>query len=90
MSGKGFLSHIVPLFKVKFDNKDRALVAFKAAAPQIARESAEIGFELLGFDFMIDERLNIWLIEINQNPCIETLCETQKLLVGSLLADTFK
>lgn len=89
MSGKGFNSHIVPLFKVAPSKQDRALVAFKAAAPYIARESSEIGFELLGFDFMVDERLNVWLIEVNQNPCIETLCENQKYLIGSLLADTF-
>lgn len=39
---------------------------------------------------MIDEKLNIWLIEINQNPCIETHSETQKLLINSLLSDTFR
>jgi len=28
-------------------------------------------FELFGFDFIIDEDMNIWLIEVNTNPCIE-------------------
>jgi hypothetical protein len=28
-------------------------------------------FELLGFDFMIDEDFTVWLIECNTNPCIE-------------------
>ncbi len=27
-------------------------------------------FEIYGFDFMIDEELKPWLIEINTNPCI--------------------
>lgn len=62
---------------------------FKAAAPEIIRNSPEIGFELLGFDFMLDDRLNVWLIEVNQNPCLETLCDEQKVLIQSLLADTF-
>ena len=28
------------------------------------------GFELLGFDFMIDEDMKTWLIEVNVNPYI--------------------
>ena len=28
-------------------------------------------FEILGYDFMIDENLKPWLIEINTNPCLE-------------------
>ena len=30
------------------------------------------GFELLGFDFMLDRDLNLTLIEVNTNPCLET------------------
>jgi tubulin polyglutamylase TTLL1 len=28
-------------------------------------------FELLGYDFMVDEQLNTWFIEVNSNPCLE-------------------
>lgn len=28
-------------------------------------------FEIFGYDFMIDSRLNPWLIEVNTNPCLE-------------------
>lgn len=28
-------------------------------------------FELFGYDFIIDEDLNTWLIEVNTNPCLE-------------------
>ena len=27
--------------------------------------------EIFGYDFMIDEELNIWMIEVNKNPCFE-------------------
>ena len=63
-------------------------MTYKAAAPIIARESPEAGFELLGFDFMIDSDLNVYLIEVNQNPCLATLCDQQKLLISSLVTDT--
>ena len=28
-------------------------------------------FEIFGYDFMIDENLKTWLIEVNTNPCLE-------------------
>ena len=28
-------------------------------------------FEILGYDFMIDEDFKIYLIEVNTNPCLE-------------------
>jgi hypothetical protein len=34
-------------------------------------------FELLGYDFIMDELLNTILIEVNTNPCLE---ESNKLL----------
>ena len=47
-------------------------------------------FEIFGYDFMIDESLHAWLIEINTNPCLE---ETSKLLkdyLPRMLDDAFK
>ena len=32
------------------------------------------GFEVMGFDFMLDEELNLTLIEVNTNPCLDTPC----------------
>lgn len=34
-------------------------------------------FEIFGYDFIIDEELKVWLIEVNTNPCLE---ESSKLL----------
>ena len=29
-------------------------------------------FEIFGYDYIIDSDFNVWLIEVNTNPCIET------------------
>jgi glutathione synthase/RimK-type ligase-like ATP-grasp enzyme len=66
-------------------------MSFKASAENTLKESTkEIGFELLGFDFMIDEELNVKLIEVNQNPCLSTLSEAQGVLITKLLSDVFR
>ena len=81
---KLFSERLAPEFK------SRALIAFKACSESVAREPVEAGFELLGFDFMVDQELNVFLIEVNTNPCLSTLSEPQGVLINKLIADTFK
>ena len=50
----------------------------------------EIGFEILGFDFMIELDLKVKLIEVNQNPCLSTLSDSQGILIAKLLDDVFR
>jgi hypothetical protein len=38
-------------------------------------------FQLLGYDFLLDQRYNLWFIEVNCNPCLEESSQ----LVGGLL-----
>ena len=45
-------------------------------------------FELLGFDFIIDEDLNLKLIEINVNPAIFTDTTVQQQLLPELIDQT--
>jgi len=48
-------------------------------------------FEIFGYDFMIDEDLKVYLIEVNTNPCIETTqCPLMQRLITQLLDQTFK
>ena len=42
-------------------------------------------FELFGFDFLIDEDLRTWLIEVNDNPYIGTPNKFIKELVPKLI-----
>ncbi len=44
--------------------------AIKAASGGIDPDKLCNNFEIFGMDFMIDSNLDVWLIEINTNPCL--------------------
>lgn len=45
---------------------------------------------MVGYDFMIDENLNPWLIEINMSPSMDYSTPVTKKLVKMVLQDTAK
>jgi len=45
--------------------------------------------EIFGFDFMIDAEYNVWLIEVNTNPCLEESSVLLKMLIPRMLNDAF-
>jgi hypothetical protein len=47
-------------------------------------------FELFGYDFMIDEDYNMWLIEVNTNPCIEESSNILKMYLPRMIEDMMK
>ena len=61
-------------------------------------------FEVLGFDILIDENWQLWLMEVNANPSLnvyndkelpngdieQTLSEIDKYVKTNLLADTIQ
>lgn len=47
-------------------------------------------FELFGFDFFIDNDYNVFLIEVNTNPCLEESSRLLKKLLPRMLDDLFK
>lgn len=73
--------------------KNRVGDTFKAAGPKLIGEvrSDYNGFEWLGFDFMLDDNLNLSLIEVNTNPCLETQsCILLQRLVPQMLDQSLK
>lgn len=46
--------------------------------------------ELVGYDFMIDDQLNPWLIEINMSPAMDYSTAITKRLVKCVMQDTAK
>ena len=47
-------------------------------------------FEIYGYDFMIDEKFNPFLIEINTNPGFEFSSPLINMLLPRLIDDAFK
>ena len=47
-------------------------------------------FELFGYDFILDIDFNVWLIEVNTNPCIEESSELLKILLPRMIEDMLK
>lgn len=47
-------------------------------------------FEMFGYDFILDEDFNVWLIEINTNPCIEESSCILKIYLPRMIEDMLK
>jgi tubulin monoglycylase TTLL3/8 len=47
-------------------------------------------FELFGFDMMIDDEFNMWLIEVNSSPAMDYSTDVTERLVKLVLEDTVK
>ncbi|MFO0118192.1 MAG: hypothetical protein ACK521_11470 [bacterium] len=45
---------------------------------------------MFGYDFIFDEDFNVYLIEVNTNPCIEESSNLLKTLLPRMLEDMFK
>jgi D-alanine-D-alanine ligase-like ATP-grasp enzyme len=48
--------------------KDLIIDTFNASKMQLNPNRRKNCFELLGYDFLIDEDFRLWLIEVNTNP----------------------
>ena len=47
-------------------------------------------FDILGYDFMVDYDMSVWLIECNTNPCLDESSSILKRLLPRMLDDAFK
>ena len=47
-------------------------------------------FDLFGYDIMVDDDLNCWLIEINTSPAMDYSTDVTERLVKMVLEDTMK
>ena len=62
----------------------------EALAPKLDPNRRKHSFELFGYDFMIDDEFNVYLIEVNTNPCLETESTLLSRIIPALIDNTLK
>ena len=58
---------------------------FNAVRKTIDPNRRKSCFELFGYDFILDSDFNMWLIEVNTNPCIEESSGLLKILLPRMI-----
>ena len=56
----------------------------------VGRLGRKNSFEVLGFDFMVDENMKPWLIEVNSSPAMDYSTSVTESLVKQFLSDVIK
>jgi D-alanine-D-alanine ligase-like ATP-grasp enzyme len=78
------MKHIVPQIKKIVTD------TIKATCYKLDPGRLMNSFELLGYDFMIDDTFKLVLIEVNTNPCLETESPLLARIIPELIENTFK
>ena len=79
-----FRETIIPKFKNIIE------LTAKSSKNLINKKNRNYCFELFGYDFMMDEDKNIYLIEINTNPGLEISSEIIEILVPRMIEDALR
>jgi hypothetical protein len=69
--------------------KDIIMLSFNSVKYKLNSNDRKYCFEIFGYDFFIDAYYNLWLIEVNTNPCIEESSSILKKLIPRMLGFKF-
>ena len=64
--------------------KDLIIDSFLSVRHKINPRNRKGCFELFGFDFLLDEDLRVWLIEVNTNPYLGTPSQDMQNMIPKL------
>mmetsp|Transcript_6491 Transcript_6491/g.10436 ORF Transcript_6491/g.10436 Transcript_6491/m.10436 type:complete len:184 (-) Transcript_6491:281-832(-) len=70
--------------------KERITKSIFSVRKTIDPERRKFSFELFGYDFILDENYNVWLIEVNTNPCLEESSQLLKDMLPRMIEDMLK
>ena len=70
--------------------KSQILKSFYAVRKTLDPLRRKYTFEMFGFDFILDEDFNTWIIEVNTNPCLEESSQLLKDLLPRMIEDMMK
>ena len=81
-------------YKIKKDLyaqiKEIIEITMQSVREQINKNSISYQFEIFGYDFMLDENFNLFLIEINTNPGLEESSPWIQIIVPRMLDDALR
>jgi Tubulin-tyrosine ligase family len=67
--------------------KELIQISMESVKKVINPNDSKYAFEVFGYDFMIDSEGNVWLIEVNTNPCIELSSPLLAQLIPRMLGN---
>jgi tubulin polyglutamylase TTLL1 len=79
-----FIKDIVPKMK------KMAQDSMRACSRKIDPNRKAYSWEIFGYDFMIDEDMNVWTIEVNTNPCFELSSPYLARLIPAMIENALK
>lgn len=82
--GLNVQEHFIPRMK------DLVIDTFLSIKKQLNGSKRENSFELLGYDFLVDEDFRIWLIEVNSNPYLGVPNSYIRSLLPVMIDDMLK
>lgn len=64
--------------------------SIKSVQSKLKGDKYQFSFEIFGYDFLIDKKGKVWLIEINTNPCLEFTGSLTSRVIGHMIDNSLK